>query len=253
MDRNKVQPIIELYTCIQTEGSKAGIPHFLIRLTGCTHRCCFGEGGWCDSWYASIHPEKGSFTLNDVIKLFDENWQIAHVLITGGSPTLYPELVNDIVKLSHNRNFFVTIETEGSHAIKTDTPIDLISLSPKFNNSIPKLGALMPHGGVVTDAVIDQHNKYRCNAAVIEELLSYHTDYHFKPVVDRNYPEIWEEIDEFIQQLCIPFNKIWVMPAGDDRENLMANYSYVIEECVKRGFNFSGRDHIIAYGKKRGV
>ena len=57
MDYNKIQPIIEAYTCIQTEGSRAGYPHFLVRTTGCTHRCYFGEGGWCDSWYTSFHPE----------------------------------------------------------------------------------------------------------------------------------------------------------------------------------------------------
>ncbi len=32
------------------------------------NRCYFGEGGWCDSWYTSIHPEKGTFTFNDIVK-----------------------------------------------------------------------------------------------------------------------------------------------------------------------------------------
>ena len=56
-DYNK--PIaVELYTCHQSEGSRAGMPTVCVRTTGCTHRCYFGEGGWCDSWYTSIHPEK---------------------------------------------------------------------------------------------------------------------------------------------------------------------------------------------------
>ena len=38
------------------------------------------------------------------------------------------------------RGIFVTIETEGSHFLETDFPIALISLSPKFSNSIPKFG-----------------------------------------------------------------------------------------------------------------
>ena len=46
MDYSKIQPIIEAYICIQTEGSRAGYPHFLVRTTGCTHRCWFGDGGW---------------------------------------------------------------------------------------------------------------------------------------------------------------------------------------------------------------
>jgi len=44
-DYNKKLPIVELYTCVQSEGSRAGRPTVAIRTTGCTHRCYFGEGG----------------------------------------------------------------------------------------------------------------------------------------------------------------------------------------------------------------
>jgi leucyl aminopeptidase len=70
-DYNKTLPVLELYTCLQSEGSRFGRPNVLIRTTGCTHRCYFGEGGWCDSWQTSIHPEKGQFTFNDIIKMYD--------------------------------------------------------------------------------------------------------------------------------------------------------------------------------------
>ena len=50
-DYNKTLPIIELYRCVQSEGSRFGRPTIAVRTTGCTHRCYFGEGGWCDSWY----------------------------------------------------------------------------------------------------------------------------------------------------------------------------------------------------------
>jgi 7-carboxy-7-deazaguanine synthase len=48
-DYDKVLPINELYRCVQSEGSRFGRPTIAIRVTGCTHRCYFGEGGWCDS------------------------------------------------------------------------------------------------------------------------------------------------------------------------------------------------------------
>ena len=70
-DYDKNLPIVEIYTAVQSEGSRAGYPTVVIRTTGCTHRCYFGEGGWCDSWYTSIHPEKGKYTFND-IKKFQE-------------------------------------------------------------------------------------------------------------------------------------------------------------------------------------
>ncbi len=42
-DYNKILPIVELYTCVQSEGSRAGRPTVAVRTTGCTHRCYFGE------------------------------------------------------------------------------------------------------------------------------------------------------------------------------------------------------------------
>ena len=68
-DYTKTLPVVELYRCVQSEGSRFGRPTIAVRTTGCTHRCFFGEGGWCDSWYTSIHPEKDTFTFNDIIQI----------------------------------------------------------------------------------------------------------------------------------------------------------------------------------------
>ena len=64
-DYNKTLPVLEVYTAVQSEGSRQGYPTIVVRTTGCTHRCYFGEGGWCDSWYTSIHPEKGTYSFQD--------------------------------------------------------------------------------------------------------------------------------------------------------------------------------------------
>ena len=101
--------------------------------------------------------------------------------------------------------------------------------------------------------MIDQHNKFRMNHSVISEMLAYHKDYHFKPVVDKNDKNIWDLIEQFRNLHQIPKQKTWVMPAGDSREALLPNYSYVIDECVQRGYNFTGRPHIIAFDTQRGV
>lgn len=248
-----IEPIVELYTCVQTEGSRAGIPNILLRTTGCTHRCWFGTGGWCDSWYTSIHPEKGQYTLSDLEEIILANPQIKSLMITGGSPTMHPVLVNKIVNLAKKYDYFITLETEGSHAVYTDIKIDLISLSPKFGNSIPQVGIVTPQGKKVDQKFIDQHNKFRMNHGAIEGLLTFHNDYHFKPVVDRNDPFIWYKIQDFIDRHKIPNSKVWAMPAGDTFDKLQPNYSYVMEECIKRGYNFTGRAHIVAYNDKRGV
>lgn len=262
MDLNKIQPIIEGYTCIQTEGSKAGFPHFLIRTTGCTHRCWFGEGGWCDSWYSSIEPEKGSFSLQDIKTLFEKNPHIKYLMISGGSPTMHPQLLEDLTTLFAEcrtayqgyDDGFITLETEGSHFVKTTRRIDLISLSPKFENSVPKLGVKFPNSDKVVDQkLIYQHNKFRGLFSAMRQMIDYHKDYHLKPVVNKEDLTIWEEIKEVADQLDIPADKIWLMPAGSTRKEVIPNYGYVMDQARDRGYNFSGRAHIIAFDDKRGV
>lgn len=244
--------ILELYTAIQSEGSRNGMPTIVIRTTGCTHRCYFGDGGWCDSWYTSIHPEKPIYNLENVKILYKNNPQINEMMITGGSPTMHPVLLEDLTQFAKENNIFTTIETEGSHFIKTKHPIDLISLSPKFTNSIPIKGTQTPKGNIVDDKFIDKHNKHRLDIDVIKKMLDYHSDYHFKPVWNGD-EETLKEIIEFKNKIKIPNNKTWIMPAGDKREQLIFLYPKVMEKCIELGFNFSSREHIIAYNDKRGI
>ena len=275
-DYNKVLPIVELYTAVQSEGSRAGYPTIVVRTTGCTHRCFFGEGGWCDSWYTSIHPEKGTFSFNDIIKMYDENPHISEMMLTGGSPTMHPALVNELTHFAHERNLFITIETEGSHFIPTDYPINLISLSPKFANSVPVLGIATPQGKVTDQKMIDQHNKFRMNYKAIAQMIAYHDSFHLKPVIDKDLsiiPEYEEFMDRLAQELrTVPgVNDIyfdymedseikkylkdntWMMPAGDDRPALFETYPIVMNYCRDKGYKFTGREHIMAFGTERCV
>jgi 7-carboxy-7-deazaguanine synthase len=252
LDYSKKLPVLEVYTCIQSEGSRQGRPTVAIRTTGCTHRCWFGEGGWCDSWYTSIHPEKGIYTFNDIIKIYDENPEIKEMMLTGGSPTMQPDLCNELTHFAHERDIVITIETEGSHFVETDYPIGLISLSPKFSNSIPKIDVTTPMGKLVDQKMIDQHNKYRLNKDAMKNMIEYHADYHYKPVWDGTDAGI-EEIEKFRVELNIPKSKTWLMPAGDTRETLIDMYPKSIEKSMEMGYNWTGRDHIIAYDTKRAV
>ena len=251
-DYNKILPIVEVYRCVQSEGSRFGRPTIAIRTTGCTHRCWFGEGGWCDSWYTSIHPEKGTFTFNDIIAIYDENPHVKEMMLTGGSPTMHPALVNELTHFANKRDILITIETEGSHFIETDYPIGLISLSPKFSNSVPRVGITTPAGKVVDEKFVTQHNKFRLNYNAIEKTLKYHADYHYKPVWDGT-DENLKEIEDFRVKMGIPKDKTYVMPAGDTRETLIEMYPKVFEMVAEYGYNMTGRDHIIAYDTERGV
>jgi 7-carboxy-7-deazaguanine synthase len=251
-DYDKGLPVVEVYTAVQSEGSRQGYPTIVIRTTGCTHRCYFGEGGWCDSWYTSIHPEKGKYNFNDIIKMYDDNPHISEMMLTGGSPTMHPKLVNELTHFAHERGIFITIETEGSHFLPTDYPINLLSISPKFSNSIPKLGVLTPQGRETNQKMIDKHNSLRLNLDAIKKSIEYHDDYHIKPVLDKDltiYAEVWKFLDE----LQIPNDKVWCMPAGDDRKSLMESYPVVMNFVRDKGYRFTGRSHIMAFNTEREV
>lgn len=268
-DYSKTLPVLEVYKAVQSEGSRAGYPTIVIRTSGCTHRCFFGEGGWCDSWYTSIHPEKGKYCFNDIIKMYDDNPYIKEMMLTGGSPTMHGNLVNELTHFANERGIFITIETEGSHFLKTDYPINLLSISPKFSNSVPVIGEKTPLGKVVDERMVKQHNKYRLHHENIAKSIKYHSDFHIKPVVNKDLNPI-QEVDQFINDItCELFelgymdnlddiknhikNKTWLMPAGDDRENLMESYGPVMNYARDNGFKFTGRAHIIAFSTQREV
>ena len=252
-DYDKNLPIVEIYTAVQSEGSRAGYPTVVIRTTGCTHRCYFGEGGWCDSWYTSIHPEKGKYSFNDIIKMYDDNPHISEMMLTGGSPTMHKKLVNELTHLAHERDIFITMENEGSHFLATDYPINLLSISPKFSNSVPVIGVETPEGKITDERMIKQHNKFRLNYPAIKESIAYHSDYHIKPVWDGKDEHALKEILDCIDILDAPQDKVWFMPAGDTREALQQSYPILFDWVRDNGFRITWRPQIIAFEDQREV
>ena len=252
-DYNKKLPVNELYVAVQGEGSRAGMPTIVIRTIGCNLRCYFGEkGGFCDSWANSWKLEKGQFTFQDVINLYDANPHITEMMITGGGPTKHPALINELCIFAKSRSIFTTMETEVSEWIETEVPIDLISMSPKFSNSIPVVGVTAPWGQEVTQKEVDRHEKFRINDEAVTKMMELHNDYHYKPVWDCTERGL-EELEQFRVRFNIPKNKTYVMPAGDSRQGLLFSYPATMEMCMAEGYNFTGRPHIIAYDKKRCV
>ena len=276
-DYDKVLPIVEVYTAVQSEGSRAGYPTVVIRTTGCTHRCYFGEGGWCDSFYTSIHPEKGKYTFQSIIDMYKANPHIKEMMLTGGSPSMHGALVNELTHFAHEKDIFITIETEGSHFLPTDYPINLLSISPKFSNSVPVVGVLTPQGAITDERMVKRHNKFRLNIDAITDSILYHSNFHLKPVWDGKDEVALAEIKEFIDQLLNKLieknygvsawteahtkneleayikEKVWFMPAGDSREGLFKSYPLVFDWVRDNGYRMTWRPHIIAFESQREV
>ena len=58
--------------------------------------------------------EKGKYTLEDVQKFIRNHPRIAYVMITGGEPTIHPDLLVNLCLISKMEGKFVTIETNGT-------------------------------------------------------------------------------------------------------------------------------------------
>ena len=82
--------------------------------------------------------------------------------------------------------------------------------------------------------------------------MDFHTDYHYKPVWDGTEENL-KEIEDARVFLEIPKDKTYIMPAGDTRDELVKMYPLVFDMCAEKGYNMTGRDHIIAFDTKRGV
>ena len=165
---------------------------------------------------------------------------------------MHPALVNELTHFAYERDIIITIETEGSAFVETDYPIGLISLSPKFSNSVPVVGAITPAGKVVDERFIQVHNRKRLNTNAIKKMIEFHSDYHYKPVWDGTENNL-TEIELYRIELGIPKNKTFIMPAGDNREQLIKMYPIVFNMCAEHGYNMTGRDHIIAFDTQRMV
>ena len=54
-------------------------------------------------------------------------------------------------------------------------------------------------------------------------------------------------------ELGVPKDMTYIMPAGDTRETLIEMYPLVFDMCAEKGYNMTGRDHIIAFDQAREV
>src|SRR5580704_1667451 len=158
--------VAEIYGSIQGEGLLAGKPSVFVRASGCNLRCWF-----CDTPYASWQPEGEDLGVDEI---FDQVTLLGHehVVLTGGEPMLFAELIPlaDRLRLSGKH---ITIETAGT--LYLPVACDLMSISPKLSNSTPSLAR--------AGRWRRRHARARSVPEVIERLLTEHA-YQLKFVID---------------------------------------------------------------------
>jgi 7-carboxy-7-deazaguanine synthase len=163
-----------------------------------------------------------------------------HVVLTGGEPLLWSECL-PLTKTLQDRGFHITIETAGT--LYLPVHCDLMSISPKMSNSMPR--------GQIQSRWLRRHERTRMAPDVVRRLVAQYAC-QIKFVVDD--PADLDEIDRYLQQLPdIDPNSVMLMPQGTDHQSLASTQAWLEPLCHQRGLRFCPRKQVEWFGLIRGT
>lgn len=259
--------ISEMYVCSQGEGPLVGTPSILIRTSSCNLRCRWkdpktGSLNICDTPFTSWNPDLNNPMTTQ--RIYDKTIQLAtkkddgterkypitHAIISGGEPTLWGTDLADLSLGLLTTGLHVTIETNGTKYVEINSrqkrkggePLDLTG-NILFSIS-PKLASSTPFGS----AYEKEHEKTRINYVVLDALLKRYPSY-LKFVMTSE--DDLKEIQEIQKELKLPPHRIFLMPEGITRDEIIARGPAINDLCVENGYRYSPREHVILYNNKR--
>lgn len=226
--------IAEIFTSIQGEGERLGVPSVFVRISGCNLRC-----RWCDTPYASWNPEG---PVRPVSEILDEVAAagVRDVVVTGGEPMLFDAVEPLLYGLQVNGHY-VTVETAGT--VYRDVPIDLLSVSPKLANSTPD-----------DPDWRERHEATRSDLNPLRQLLAqYRHQIKFVVDPDGDLPTQDAEISRLLESVGASASRVMIMAEGTDSETLHRRGRALVEWCIERGFRLTPRFHVDLFGNTRGT
>jgi 7-carboxy-7-deazaguanine synthase len=226
--------IAEIYQSVQGEGLLTGTPSVFVRASGCNLRC-----GFCDTPFTSWEPEGDDWAVDEIVHAIGQ-YSAHHVVITGGEPMLFAEMIPLTEQLRH-LGYHITIETAATLFLPLHC--DLMSLSPKLSNSAPDR-LRFPQW-------YERHERTRHAPEVVRRLVEL-CDYQVKFVVANEAD--CEEVEKYLEQFPeIRRDRVLLMPEGVEQQVLAERAVWLEPLCNRRGFVFCPRRHIEWYGMTRGT
>ena len=227
----------EVFYSLQGEGPTLGTPSVFLRLATCNLACT-----WCDTkytWDWARHDYSQEVMSMDCRQVEERilgsanfNYGCRNLVITGGEPLLQQEELVSLVASLKAKNFRFEVETNGTIAPSQQLAqdIDQWNVSPKLSSSgNPEDRRTLPP---VLEAFRQLPNAY------------------FKFVVVA--PDDVDEVCGMRDKYSLPAQRIILMPEGQTPEAIRDRRRWLGEACVREGFRFSTRLHILLWGDERG-
>lgn len=214
----------------QGEGPSAGQRAAFVRLSGCALGCA-----WCDeprTWDWSRYDRQQESTLKTVEEICAWAGGVAAelVVITGGEPlaqrTGLAGLACELAAGGHR----VEIETSGTIVPGPElcAAVSMFSVSPKLANSrVPYEHRIRP----------DVLAAFAAGGKAV---------FKFVACGEDDLAEVAELADRF------GLAPVWIMPEGTDARHVLAGMRNLADEVLGRGWNLTGRAHILLWDGARG-
>lgn len=225
--------VSEIFQSIQGEGNYAGVNSLFIRFQLCNLSC-----KWCDTKY-TWNKKSGKFKVYsaDELKSIFGKSKSHHIVFTGGEPTIY-----GIDKLFvPNKKFHVE-----SNA--TINPLLPLNLKLKDGTQIAR--------EAMDEKIIRQFNWVispklkNSGRSLNNDVLKFWVskDYSVFKFVIQNKKDIIEIVD-LQKKIKINSEKIFICLEGITLKSQLQ--PTLVEEIIRRGWNFSPRLHILLWGNER--
>nr|WP_295115091.1 7-carboxy-7-deazaguanine synthase QueE [uncultured Methanobrevibacter sp.] len=121
-------PIIEIFSSFQGEGLLIGQRQIFVRFAGCNLNC-----NYCDTGFSKSEKSGTVMAPEDVVREINEilTPDCNTISFTGGEPSLYPEFINEVSKLTDLK---IMLETNGTlpDNINSIEKLDMVSLDIKL-------------------------------------------------------------------------------------------------------------------------
>jgi organic radical activating enzyme len=215
--------LIENFVSWQGEGPDSGSTMIILRFKTCNRNC-----PWCDTSVKMRISSEAPYTLSDIQKTIDE--RAAGLLITGGEPTV-PKHFDETVMLLNELNYpIANVETNG---------FNVAGLLEKIDER------MKPVKVILSPKVFNQNDVH--DYMDIMKKIKNHSKLYLKLVYepDNDYSMVFLEYVAYTLKDMIRNQRVWLMPKGVTRSELITNSGPVFDACEKYNFNFSSRDHVM--------